>query len=216
MNLSLGRPALSVLCRLMGSGEAIEVRAPNAVAAVRGSFVVVDVALVGNQPQTRIYALQITTPVTVTSLVTGATTNLAPYTGITLQGLGAGHRIGPVVPIPPQQARALAQTTNTGRQVTASPAAAQIGLRGTQQAATLAQWLTDKSGPPPDDADLMVNLTPPPAPSPPLSSLPPDVCVQCPIINSLLSQPIVRVSPKASPNPNPCAPLASIGCGASR
>lgn len=44
VDLGLGRVALQLLRRMMRPGEEIEIRTPNAVAAVRGSFVVVHVA----------------------------------------------------------------------------------------------------------------------------------------------------------------------------
>jgi hypothetical protein len=43
INLGLGRMALEVIKRLMGPGEEIEVRTPNAIAAIRGSFILWDV-----------------------------------------------------------------------------------------------------------------------------------------------------------------------------
>ena len=151
VNLGLGRLALETLRRLMAPGEEFEVRTPNAIAAVRGSFVIVDVAMVSGVPATTVYALQITAPVTVTSLVTGVSVTLPPNSAVSLQGLGAGARMGPVVPIPPDQARELAKTADVPRQDqhnTRAPAnlTAQIGNIKTQEAAQLAAALGGGAG----------------------------------------------------------------------
>ncbi|HYB73817.1 MAG TPA: hypothetical protein VED18_10615, partial [Candidatus Sulfotelmatobacter sp.] len=146
VNLGLGRLALQVLKRLMRPGEEVEIRTPNAIAAVRGSFVVVDVQLAGGVPTTNVYALAITAPVTVTALATGASATLSSYTAVSLQGVGAGARLSPVITIPPAQAATLAQTAVTPHAATptAPPSnlASNISSSQSQQASMLVQAIT--------------------------------------------------------------------------
>ncbi|HEY7678153.1 MAG TPA: hypothetical protein VIG69_13855, partial [Candidatus Methylomirabilis sp.] len=179
VNLGLGRLALQVLKRLMRPGEEVEIRTPNAIAAVRGSFVVMDVQIVAGVPTTNIYALQITAPVTFTSIATGASVTLSTNTAVSLQGVGAAARMSPVVPIPPQQASDLAKTAATPRSATPSAPPANltsnIATTQTEQAGMLVQAITGGTAGQGGDPALASASTPvtgqggaPPPPPPPI------------------------------------------------
>ncbi len=89
-----GRLALQVLRRLLEPGERFAISTPNALAEMRGGFVVVESATLDGSPMTTAFALGAAARVTVTSRVTGATFSLGESQGIALSGLAGMHTVG--------------------------------------------------------------------------------------------------------------------------
>ena len=84
---------------LLRPGEAIEIHTPNAVAAVRGSEVVVEVSTVGGVPQSLISALEVSAPVTVAPLLNpGAVVTLGVNQTVSVLGLPGTPTITAVRP----------------------------------------------------------------------------------------------------------------------
>jgi FecR-like protein len=110
IDLAEGKAAVGVAKRLLRPGEVIEIRTPNAVAAVRGSEIVAEVALVGGVPQSTITALDVSLPVTVTPLgdPTRAVT-LGINQAVSVLGLAAAATLSPVRTLTPPQAQEAAR-----------------------------------------------------------------------------------------------------------
>jgi hypothetical protein len=65
VDLREGTVGLEVAKKLLSPGESIEVRTPNAIAAVRGSFIVVEVTLPDGKPSSRVITRDVSLPVSV-------------------------------------------------------------------------------------------------------------------------------------------------------
>src|SRR5262245_5998587 len=97
VELAQGRAALAVAKSLLQPGEVIEVRTPNAVAAVRGSEIVVEVSIAGGVPQSQISALEISAPVTVAPLLNpAAAVTLGSNQTVSVLGPAAAPSFSPV------------------------------------------------------------------------------------------------------------------------
>ena len=106
-----GRLAVGVAKDLLRPGESVEVRTPNAIAAIRGSALVSEVVEVGGQPQTSFTALEATVPITVASVANPqATVPLGANQAVSISGTGAAAVMSPVRAITPAEARTAAQT----------------------------------------------------------------------------------------------------------
>ena len=142
VNLESGKIGLAVARERMAPGEAFEIRTSNAVAAVRGTVVVAEVTRATAQATpgpiqvvSNFYVLRDPTNrgIQITSLGTGATSNLLPGQGFSVLGATAGRN----VPIPPNATAGL--QTPAGAQHSEGSAAAITNVAGiqTQQAAAL-------------------------------------------------------------------------------
>lgn len=116
VDLQVGKLALQVARSLLKPGESIEVHAPNAVVAVRGSLIVVEVKLIAGVPQTNVTALQVTLPVVVSLRATPtASIQLRPNQTVSISGAGAATTLTPVQKITPVKARDEAKTAEVPR-----------------------------------------------------------------------------------------------------
>ncbi len=116
VDLQVGKLALQVAKSLLKPGESIEVHTPNAVVAVRGSLIVVEVKLIAGVPQTSVMALQVTLPVIVSPRATPtASTQLRPNQTVSISGAGAATTMTPVQNITPAKARDEAKTAEVPR-----------------------------------------------------------------------------------------------------
>ena len=93
IDLRDGRVGVEVARRLMKPGQAIEIRTPNAIAAVRGSFVVVEVSGPEKNPRTEVLTRSVSLPVTVSW--GGDDASLASDHAIVVAGSGATLRVTP-------------------------------------------------------------------------------------------------------------------------
>jgi hypothetical protein len=119
VDLQSGKLALGVAKSLLGSGQAIEVRTPNAIAAVRGSAIVVEVGEVDGELQTLIATLDVSVPVTVAWVANPqAVTALASNHFVVVSRLGAATTSTPARPLTPSQAQALAKHAQAPKQHT--------------------------------------------------------------------------------------------------
>ncbi len=110
VDLRSGKLALGVARRLLQPGESVEVRTPNAIAAVRGSLITVKVEftlVAGVQvPKTEIKALQVTPglPVIVSLRATPSVTiTLDAGRGTSVEGVGAAAGLGPARTLTPAE-----------------------------------------------------------------------------------------------------------------
>ena len=65
VDLQVGKLAVGVAKKLLNPGESIELRTPNAVASIRGSYLMADVQIVAGQPQTRFVSVDVSVPITI-------------------------------------------------------------------------------------------------------------------------------------------------------
>ena len=95
VTLREGKLALGLAKAKMRPGDVVEVRTPNAVAGIRGSFLVAESKTVNGVLQTVFTALHVSTPIIVT-FANGVPTPLGVNQTVTVRGLGAAAVIGPV------------------------------------------------------------------------------------------------------------------------
>jgi hypothetical protein len=110
-DLQTGKLAVGVAKSLLKPGEAVEVRTPNAIAAIRGSLLVAEVRVLDGVLQSIFTAVEATVPITVSPRTHPAVViPLSPGQTVRVSGVGAGTTIGPVQTITPAQAREAANT----------------------------------------------------------------------------------------------------------
>jgi hypothetical protein len=178
VDLKTGKIAVGVAKSLLRRGEVIEIRTPNAIAAVRGSLLVAAVTCLGGPlgdrtcklgvPQSSFTALDASLPITVTPLGgTALPAVLSVNQAVQVSGIGASITVGPVQNVTPDVARREAQTASAPRaadgQGTASPMAAEISAARTQEATVLASLIappTTGATPAPADATLAAAAQP--------------------------------------------------------
>ena len=93
VDLSQGRVALGVAKKLLRPGEAIEVRTPNAIAAVRGSSIVVTVSRTEGGVETNVVTRGVSLPVEVSSPGRRGSVELGENEIVIVTGAGANARI---------------------------------------------------------------------------------------------------------------------------
>lgn len=173
VELESGKLAVAVARKLLRPGESIEIRTPNAIAAVRGSLLVAEVRIVAGVPQTNFTALQATVPITVSSRATpGVSVPLSANQALSVSGIGAAATTGAVQAVTADQAREAARTTEAPKpeEHTTKPpeeAAKKVSGDKVQQATQLAQLVAPPPGPqqgppppvPPKTSEIGVNET---------------------------------------------------------
>lgn len=106
VDLSFGQTALRLLRSLVASGETVEVRTPNAIAAVRGSLLIAEIGGSADDPQTAFKALEAHVPILVSSRADPTrTVPLSPNQAVNIAGKGMAARISPVRVMPPGEVR---------------------------------------------------------------------------------------------------------------
>jgi FecR-like protein len=111
IDLQEGRVALGVARSLLRSGEAIYIRTPNAVAAVRGSELVAEVSVSDGALQTRFLALSVSAPIEVSLLEDPSRRVLLQVNeGVGISGLRAAATMTTVQALTPAQVDAAART----------------------------------------------------------------------------------------------------------
>ncbi|MGH7823503.1 MAG: FecR domain-containing protein [Candidatus Binatia bacterium] len=113
VDLREGAVGLEVARKLLKPGESVEIRTPNAIAAVRGSFVLVEVTLPAGVPRSRVIAREVTLPVAV-SWAGGSEALESDHTML-VSGAGAAVRITPPRPLTPSEV-ARAEQVRAGRE----------------------------------------------------------------------------------------------------
>jgi hypothetical protein len=198
LDLRSGKLAVGVARSLLRAGEVVEIRTPNAVAGIRGSLLVAEVAEVGGVPQSAFTALQATVPISIASLANpNLTVSLSPNQTVSVAGVGAAATFGPVLKITPAQAQRAAATAAAPRQAgqaTTSLLDSQMTATQVAQAAELASLIAPASQstlttagvvsvePTPSTAQLGVNETEagvvPPVVPPPVEPDVPDITIK--------------------------------------
>ncbi len=162
VDLRVGKLALGLAKHLLKPGEVIEVRTPNAIAAVRGSLVVVEVKLIGGVPHTDVFVLEASRPVTVSSRTNPAVTiPLLPHEAVSASGAGAATTLGPVEKMTPAQVREIQTTAEAPKPKAHSEkpperVTAKISSQQLQEASQLAAQLgpgASATSPPPGKPD---------------------------------------------------------------
>ncbi|MBI4607931.1 MAG: FecR domain-containing protein [Candidatus Rokubacteria bacterium] len=162
VDLQSGKLAVAVSRRLLRPGESIEIRTPNAVAAVRGSLLVAEVRIVAGVPETLFTALQVTVPILV-SLRADPTVSipLGINQAVGVLGLGAASRAGSVQTITPEQAKEVGKTAEAPKPKEQSEkppeqVAEKVSSDKVQEAAQLAAQLAPAlpTAPPPPSVAL--------------------------------------------------------------
>ena len=116
VDLQQGRLALGVARSQLRPGESIEIRTPNAVAAVRGSEVVADVSSPGGVPQTTITTLDVSLPVTVAPRANpAAAVTLGINQAVSVLGLVDAATITPIRNLTPVQVQDMARAGRAPR-----------------------------------------------------------------------------------------------------
>jgi len=102
-----GKLALNLAKSLVRPGEVVEVRTPNAIVGIRGSFVVVETRLVSGVRQTDVTAVHVSTPVIVSSPI-DPKLSVAITSGqtVSVRGLGATIVMAPARAITPEETTA--------------------------------------------------------------------------------------------------------------
>jgi hypothetical protein len=96
ITLREGRLALGLAPSKLRPGDVVEVRTPNAVAGVRGSFLVAETHTVNGVVETVFSALQVHVPITVTFTNRGNPTMLGINQRVSVTGVGAAASMSPV------------------------------------------------------------------------------------------------------------------------
>ncbi len=110
VELQTGTLALRVNKARVRPGESVEVQTPNAIVAVRGSFLVAEVSGSADAPQTRLTALEATLPIVVTPRSDPTRViPLAANQSVSISGLRANTKISPVRKISPAESRRVAR-----------------------------------------------------------------------------------------------------------
>ena len=116
VDLQVGKLALQVAKSLLKPGESIEIRTPNAIVAVRGSLIVVEVRLIAGVPRTSVTALEVTLPVLVYPRANpAARIRLRPNHTVNISDVGAATMMTPVQEITTAKARDEAKTAEVPR-----------------------------------------------------------------------------------------------------
>lgn len=149
VDLQQGAVVAAVARKQMKPGEIIEIRTPNAVAAVRGTVLAVEVIPpVGGQGMavTNLHVLKGLVEVSAPGAPTTASVSVGAAQSVSV----TGNAMGQVRPTPPGVAAQLVQSVQTPRQHTGSPSGAsqQVIQTGHMQAAALAQMLAPAPGQP--------------------------------------------------------------------
>ena len=139
VNLMNGKLSLAVARKLMQAGESVEVRTPNAIAAVRGTVLVAEVepaltAQLGGGP------VAMTSKFTVIKgVVTVATGSSAPVTlGAMQQVSVTGQTLGMIKPISPATAQQMIKSLQPPQQITESDSNTKKRVGKVEQAKALA------------------------------------------------------------------------------
>lgn len=186
VDLQVGKVAVGVAKKLLRPGESIEVRTPNAIASVRGSYLVAIVTIVGGIPQVRFTALEVSVPITVSTAA--GTVSLPANSTLGVSGVGSTATVTTVQSVTSTQrteANQAGQAPKSEEHTGTSPAAIAV----TVDQVTVATQLAAVLAPPPP---------PSPPPPPPSTS---DTCVQCSVItNQALPPPPPPVLSSVTPN----------------
>lgn len=121
VNMGFGRLALQVLKRLLRPGESVEVYTPNAVAAVRGSFLVTACDSGPQGAQCSFSALEVSDPTAAPTTFysrekPSEVFTLGPKQTVSVLGEGAATTLSPIRNLTPQEAADLARTADAPRQ----------------------------------------------------------------------------------------------------
>jgi hypothetical protein len=164
VNLQAGKAALGVARSLIKPGEAIEVRTPNAIAAVRGSAVVVEVAEVEGVLETLVAALSVSVPVTVSFAATpSVVSTLMSNQFVVISRLGPATTSTPVQVLPPGLAARLAKVAEAPKTTRPGRLPDQAVNAMMEEAANLAESMGQTAALPdaaPSTSDLGVNANP--------------------------------------------------------
>nr|MBI3613542.1 FecR domain-containing protein [Nitrospirota bacterium] len=150
VDLHQGAVVAAVARKQMKPGEIIEIRTPNAVAAVRGTVLAVEVIppQAGGQGQavTNLHVLKGLVEVSAPGAPAAASVSVGAAQSVSV----TGNALGQVRPTPPGVAAQLVQSVQTPHHHTASPAGAsqQVIQTGHMQATALAQLLAPAPGQP--------------------------------------------------------------------
>jgi len=149
-DLQTGKLAVGVAKSLLKRGEAIEVRTPNAVAAIRGSLLIAEVRVLDGVLQSIFTAVEATVPITVSPRTHPAVViPLSPGQTVRVSGVGAGTTIGPVRTITPAQVREAANTAKAPKpaaqaETSPAPVTKKIVTDAVAEASHLADTLSDQ------------------------------------------------------------------------
>ncbi|MFM8552154.1 MAG: FecR domain-containing protein, partial [Nitrospiraceae bacterium] len=150
VDLQRGAVVAAVARKQMKPGEIIEIRTPNAVAAVRGTVLAVEVIppQAGGQGQavTNLHVLKGLVEVSAPGAPSSASVSVGAAQSVSV----TGNALGQVRPTPPGVAAQLVQSVQTPHHHTASTSGAnqQVIQTGSMQAAALAQMLAPAPGQP--------------------------------------------------------------------
>jgi len=114
VDLGEGTVGLEVARKLLAPGESVQIRTPNAIAAVRGSFIVVEVTLPDGAPRSRVVAREISLPVSVSW--SGGEATLASNHTLSVRGSGASVAVTRPRPITARELAQADQTRSGGRE----------------------------------------------------------------------------------------------------
>jgi hypothetical protein len=113
IDFQAGRVALQVIKKLFAMGESVEVHTPNAVAAVRGSLLVVEMGGTPSAPEAHFSVLEAHFPIIVTPKDDPSrAVPLSPNQAVSISGLGKATRVSPVRRITRAAAQQHARTVN--------------------------------------------------------------------------------------------------------
>jgi len=174
VDVKSGKVALGVAKQLLRPGEAVEIRAPNAIAAVRGSAVYVDTGLdrQGNQ-RTTVATLHVSLPVEVSIVNGSGRAGLGSNQITVIEGTGAGATITPPANLTPGQIAAITPAFDAPRANGQSPSdVVEKLLEDFLQQAVDGSPLSP-IGPPAPPPTRPVAAPPPPPPPPPAAAAPP-------------------------------------------
>ena len=211
-----GKLALGVAKSLLRPGEVIEIRTPNAIAAIRGSAVFVDVGTnASGQPQTLVATLHVSKPVEVSGLTTtGPNVGLNSQQLTTVTGSGATLTIAPPTNLTPAQATMITKAFQAPKSTSQPPPPAVVNklvTTFTQDAAKAATGLGQSPSvvvAPPSQSSAPQPKVIPPSPPPPVVVAP--KAVVAPLPPPPPPPPVVvappPVVPAAAPPPPPPPP----------
>lgn len=116
VDLKTGKVALGLVKSLMRPGEAAEIHTPNAIVAVRGSLVVVEVATIAGAIHTLVTAIHASVPITVSPRMNpAAIVPLRPNEAVRVSGAGAATTVGPVERIAPERAKEIGRAAEVSK-----------------------------------------------------------------------------------------------------
>ena len=211
VDLKSGKLALGVAKQLLKPGESVEIRTPNAIAAVRGSAVFVDVGTdARGGPRTVIATLHVSLPVEVSHGTGGPPVGLASQQITIVNGSGAGSTITPPANLTPAQAATITQAFKAPPSSGQAPAnvVTQLLNQFVQEAAAAAGGSLGQAAPgllpvaPPSPPPVL----PPPA-APTVAAPPPPAPPPAPVFAPPPPPPAALVS--TPPPPPPPAPVVT-------